>query len=71
MLRLFFAHAACGNTTDLEACALRGLEVGLLIGLLFTACMVSLSGSLVAFIRDMNLSLEALKLELGRQTPKD
>jgi len=26
---------------------------------------VSLSGSLVAFIRDMNLSLGALKLELG------
>ncbi len=41
------------------------LEVGLLISLLFIGCMVSLSGSLVAFIRDMNLSLGALKLELG------
>jgi hypothetical protein len=45
--------------------ALFKLEVGLLISLLFIACMVSLSGSLVAFIRDINLSLGALKLELG------
>lgn len=49
--------------------ALLKLDLGLLISLLFIACMVSLSGSLVAFIRDMNLSLGALKLELGhRQT---
>jgi hypothetical protein len=47
--------------------ALWKLEVGLLVSLLFIACMVSLSGSLVAFIRDMNLSLAALKLELGDQ----
>ena len=47
--------------------ALWKLEVGLLISLLFIAGMVSLSGSLVAFIRDMNLSLGALKLELGHQ----
>jgi Protein of unknown function (DUF2721) len=47
--------------------ALWKLEVGLLISLLFIACMVSLSGSLVAFIRDINLSLVALKLELGYQ----
>ena len=45
--------------------ALFKLEVGLLISLLFIACMVSLSGSLVAVIRDINLSLGALKLELG------
>ena len=44
--------------------ALWKLEVGLLISLLFIACMVSLSGSLVAFIREINLSLGALKLEL-------
>jgi hypothetical protein len=44
--------------------ALWKLEVGLLISLLFIACMVALSGSLVAFIRDINLSLGALKLEL-------
>ena len=47
--------------------ALWKLEVGLLISLLFIACMVSLSGSLVAFIRDINLSLGALKLELGHR----
>jgi len=47
------------------------LEVGLLISLLFIACMVALSGSLVAFIRDMNLSLGALRLELGLQKAKE
>ena len=51
--------------------ALWKLEVGLLISLLFIACMVSLSGSLVAFIRDMNLSLGALKLELGYRKAAD
>jgi hypothetical protein len=43
------------------------LEVGLVISLLFIACLVSLSGSLVTFIRDLNLSLGALKLELGHR----
>jgi hypothetical protein len=47
--------------------ALFKLEVGLLLSLLFIACMVSLSGALVAFIRDVNLSLVALKLELGHE----
>ncbi len=47
--------------------ALWKLEVGLLISLLFIACMMALSGCLVAFIRDINLSLGALKLELGYQ----
>ena len=51
--------------------ALLKLEVGLLISLLFIACMVALSGSLVAFIRDMNLSLGALKLELGDEKAED
>ena len=51
--------------------ALLKLDLGLLISLLFIACMVSLSGSLVAFIRDMNLSLGALKLELGHRQPED
>ncbi len=49
--------------------ALWKLEVGLLISLLFIACMMALSGSLVAFIRDINLSLGALKLELGHRKP--
>ena len=39
-------------------------EQGLLVSLLFIACMVSLFASLLAFIRDINLSLHALKLEL-------
>ena len=50
--------------------ALWKLEVGLLISLLFIFCMLSLSGSLLAFIRDINLSLVALKLELGNQGSK-
>ena len=51
--------------------ALWKLEVGLLMSLLFIACMLALSGSLVAFIRDINLSLGALKLELGHRGPAD
>jgi hypothetical protein len=51
--------------TVLFLTALLRLEAGLLISLLFIACLVALSGSLVAFIRDINLSLVALKLELG------
>ena len=47
--------------------ALWNLEVGLVLSLLFIACMVALSGALVAFIRDINLSLGALKLELEYQ----
>jgi hypothetical protein len=50
--------------------ALWKLEAGMVISLLFIACMVALSGSLVAFIRDINLSLVALRLELGDEGPK-
>jgi hypothetical protein len=57
--------------TVLFLTALLKLEAGLLISLLFIACLVALSGSLVAFIRDINLSLVALKLELGDAKPKD
>jgi hypothetical protein len=49
--------------------ALFKLEMGVVISLLFIACMLSLSGSLVAFIRELNVSLAALKLELGYQGP--
>jgi hypothetical protein len=45
--------------------ALARLEAGLFIVLLFVSCMVSLIVSLVAFIRDIQLSLHALSLELG------
>jgi hypothetical protein len=39
-------------------------EVGVLVAALFVCCMGSLIGALVAFLRDINLSLTALKLEL-------
>jgi hypothetical protein len=46
--------------------ALLKLEVGLLIVVAFICCMLSLIISLIAFIREINLSLVALKLELQR-----
>lgn len=44
----------------------------LLVAVLFIACMGALIGSLVAFLRDVHLSLAALKLELAarRQLPR-
>ncbi len=43
-------------------------EVGVLVAILFICCMGFLIGSLVAFLRDINVSLAALKLELyGKQ----
>jgi hypothetical protein len=45
--------------------ALMKLEVGQLITILFICCMAALIVSLGAFIRDIQLSLKALKLELG------
>jgi multidrug efflux pump subunit AcrB len=44
--------------------ALSRLEAGLIIVLLFICCLASLIVSLVAFIRDIQLSLHALRLEL-------
>jgi uncharacterized membrane protein YqjE len=44
--------------------ALQRWEVGLVIVLLFVCCLASLIVSLGAFIRDIQLSLHALKLEL-------
>ena len=45
--------------------ALFKAETGMLISLLFICCLLSLIVSLIAFIRDIHLSLLALKLELG------
>ena len=42
------------------------LEVGVLVVALFICCMGALIGALIAFLCDINLSLAALKLELGR-----
>ena len=48
--------------------ALLRLDVGWLIMLFFIGCLLSLIGSLLTFIRDINQSLLALKLELGDET---
>ena len=45
--------------------ALLRLEIAGLLSALFIACMVTLIISIVVFIRDVNLSLAALKLELA------
>jgi len=44
--------------------ALLNLEGGWLISGLFIACMLTLIGSLIVFIHDINQSLAALKLEM-------
>ncbi len=49
--------------------ALMQVEISLLLIVLFICCMLSLIVSLAAFLRDIHLSLEALKLELGYQKP--
>jgi hypothetical protein len=49
--------------------ALLHSESGLLVSIIFIACMGSLFASLVAFICDINLSLHALKLELKGVKP--
>jgi hypothetical protein len=46
--------------------ALFQLEAGWLIVALFSTSQISLIGSMLTFIRDMNLSLAAVKLELKR-----
>jgi hypothetical protein len=47
--------------------ALLHLEAGLVLVLLFTCCLASLIVSLAAFIRDIQLSLHALRLELNSE----
>jgi len=42
-----------------------GLEAGLVVVILFIGSMTSLIGALIALLRDVNLSLAALKLEIG------
>ena len=49
--------------------ALTHVEAGLVIMVLFICCLTSLVISLVAFIREINLSLAALKLELQYEKP--
>jgi hypothetical protein len=49
--------------------ALTKMEVGLIITALFVLCLLSLIVSLSSFIREIQLSLKALKLELGFYEP--
>ena len=48
----------------LFAAALLHFEAGWLIGLIFVACMAALIQSLIDSIRDVNMSLVAVKLEI-------
>jgi hypothetical protein len=50
--------------------ALLGIETALPIILLFIACMLCLIGSLLLFIRDVNLSLRALRLDVASAAPR-
>jgi Cu/Ag efflux pump CusA len=49
--------------------ALMKMESAIVISLLFICCLISLIISLIAFIMDIRLSLQALKLEMGDQEP--
>ncbi len=49
--------------------ALLKLEVAVLLIFIFILCLISLIASLVAFILDIQLSLKALRLELGHEQP--
>jgi hypothetical protein len=59
------ALLAAALVVTLFLTALLQWQNGWPVSLIFIGCMVSLIASLVAFIRDINLSLRALKLELG------
>jgi len=47
--------------------ALMKKEWAVFISLLFIGCLVALIFSLITFIRDIHLSLKALRLEMGRE----
>ena len=49
--------------------ALLDLELAVVISAFFIFCLLSLICSLIAFIMDIRLSLQALKLELGHDEP--
>jgi len=70
LLAALSALLAAALIVVLFVTALLNCQSGLLVSVVFIACMISLIASLVAFIRDINLSLRALKLELGNRAPK-
>lgn len=41
-------------------------QMGWLVSLLFVGCLLAIIGSLIFFLRDINVTLHALALELGR-----
>jgi Cu/Ag efflux pump CusA len=49
--------------------ALMKMESAVVLSVLFICCMASLVASLIAFIMDIQLSLKALKMELGNEIP--
>jgi len=49
--------------------ALMKMESAIPISILFICCLASLIISLVAFIMDIRLSLQALKMEMGNEDP--
>ena len=51
--------------------ALFSLEIAIALSALFMACMASLIASILVFLRDINLSLAALKLELKAQRDRE
>jgi hypothetical protein len=52
---------------SLFVAALAGIDDARLVVALFAGCLLSLIGSLVEFLRDLNHSLSALRLELGSE----
>ncbi|MDZ4657924.1 MAG: DUF2721 domain-containing protein [Bythopirellula sp.] len=42
-------------------------EMGWLVSLLFVGCLLAIIGALIFFLRDINVTLHALALELGRE----
>lgn len=49
---------------------LLGIEIGLVVTALFIGCLGCLIGSLAVFLKDINLSLTALQLELDNASGK-
>ena len=65
ILAILSVFLACVLIIALFFGALFGLEIAVLLILLFVGSMGSLLGSLVLFIGDINLSLAALRLEIS------
>ena len=69
--RIAFLGSPDFAVASLQALLDLGTEVALVISLLFIGSLASLIVSLGAFIRELHLSLMALKMELGYQQSMD